>query len=126
MAFTKAHRFRPADYYLSLICHVLSHPARIAILRKLLPGVKLTARQLGQGMPVSTAAVSQHLKILRDMQILRCAPEYPTVSYLINKDLRHAQMVILNLILTNEDHNAMQMKELTVICRDRAVEAAGL
>ena len=72
MAFSKAHRFATADYHLSLICHALSHPARIQILRKLVAQKKCSAKQLHLGLPISKNAVWQHLKILRDMSIIQC------------------------------------------------------
>jgi|GEM_PF-2901702 len=36
MSFSKAHRFKPHLYYFSLLCLALSHPVRIAILKKIL------------------------------------------------------------------------------------------
>ena len=50
------------------------------------------------GMPISPASVSQHLKILREMHIVLCEENYPTVYYWINTDLANTHKAIMDMI----------------------------
>lgn len=99
MAFSKADRFEPRDFHFSLVCEALSHPARISIVRKLYQEDRCSVGQLNQGMPISPASVSQHLKVLREMHILSCEEHYPTVFYWINTELPATQRTVIDLVL---------------------------
>ena len=98
MAFSKAPRFRQTDFHFSQVCHALSHPARISILRMLYKHRKCSVSTLITGMPISPASVSQHLKILREMHIVLCEENYPTVHYWINTDLVDTHRAIMDMI----------------------------
>lgn len=128
MAFTKAHRFNPRDYYYSLLCHAFAHPARICILRKLIrEGDKCPVKTLSQGLPLSNSTVSQHLKVLRDLSIVCCEQKYPTVYYWINKDLpcmRETLFFLLSGISTNKMQNSLL--EVKAISRYQNLEVEGV
>lgn len=108
MSFSKAHKFKPHLYYFSLLCRALSHPARIAILRKILDYNNdwITAGDLGMELPISQQAVSQHLKVLKEMYILDFFEDVPFVSYKINDDLPGIKKGICNLVYQS-DHDRL-------------------
>jgi DNA-binding transcriptional ArsR family regulator len=98
MAFSKAHRFNKRDFHFSLICQVLSHPARIAIVRQLYRKSECTVNELRNGLPLGGPAVSQHLRILRERQIVCCRSSAPTVYYRLNEDIPRSYRVLIELI----------------------------
>ena len=104
MAFSKAHRFAQSDFHFSLVCHALSHPARIAILRMLQKHTKLPVDRLKRGIPLGNSAFSQHLKILREMHILQCEEQFPTVYYWLNPGLPETQKVIRELLARSNEY----------------------
>lgn len=99
MAFSKAHIFNPHDYLFSLICHALSHPARILILRKLIKEGKCSVKQLKREVPLSGPTLSQHLRILLTMDIIHCEEQCPTVFYFFNHDLFETATIIKSRLL---------------------------
>lgn len=98
MAFSKAHRFQPSDYYFSLLCFAFSHPVRIVIVRRLFRSEKLTVKQLTRNIPLDDTTVSQHLKILRDLKLLAFEQKSPHIYYFINPDLTGTQKVMMVLL----------------------------
>ncbi len=127
MAFSKAHRFDPSDYHYSLLCRVLSHPARIAILRRLRERGPSPVKVLISGMPISPAAASQHLKILREMQIVKCRQEFPEIVYWLNSDLPNTYQGILDLLLRAEGLFDQRHKaELASVSRFARATAEGI
>lgn len=127
MAFSKAHRFPTADYHLSLICHALSHPARIQILRKLVKEKKCSAKQIHNGLPLSKNTVSQHLKVLRDMNIIHCEQVYPTVFYWLNDSLPQTSDSIVRMVMDQIFHHEPTITvEVVALSERRQVAAAGI
>jgi ArsR family transcriptional regulator len=104
MAFSKAHRFKASDYHYSLLCKALSHPVRIVILRKLIecPDSSLSVEQLSAGIPLVNSTISQHLKMLRDMHILRCEGMGRSLDYSINSDLPNTSWGVIQLVLQSD------------------------
>ena len=96
--------FKPHLYYFSLLCRAVSHPARLAILRKMLDqdNDRITAGDLGMELPITQQAVSQHLKILRDMYILDFFEDIPFVLYRINDDMPGIKKGICNLVYQSD------------------------
>lgn len=127
MAFSKAHHFDPADYYFSLLCHALAHPARISIIRKLSEKEKLFVWQLKRGIILSDAAFSQHLKLLRSLQIVCCEQEHASISYWLNDSLpKTAHNLILLLLNIDEKKFRESLNELGLISHRRIVPVDGL
>ena len=88
MAFSKAHHFPIQTYAFSLICKALAHPARVAIIQRILlnHNAYTQVADLSWGLPISPAAITQHLKILRDMYILDWLEDPPHVFYRLNEN----------------------------------------
>ena len=98
MAFSKAHHFHVGVYHLSLICRAASHPARVLILRRLLEYESCTVKELRRGIPLSQNTVSQHLRVLLNMQLLECAEEMPTVRYRLTSDLPISRGLLVEIL----------------------------
>jgi DNA-binding transcriptional ArsR family regulator len=126
MAFSKAHRFKASDYHFSLLCKALSHPVRIVILRKLIESTEqtLSVEQLSSGIPLVSSTISHHLKMLRDMHILRCDGMGSTVDYSINSDLPNTSWGVIQLvILSNVKYDDLYDLELPLIGSRRTTGA---
>lgn len=127
MAFSKAHRFNPVDYHYSLLCKALSHPARIAIIRTLHEQGQCDVATLLKHMPLRRQTVSQHLMILREMQIINCEQTYPTVQYWLNEDLHATYQTVLALVLHAGSHfDAGHTSELPLVSRTSRASALGI
>ena len=98
MAFSKSHRFDQNDAFFSLICKSLAHPARLSIARQLYFSGPCTVKSLRQDKPICKATLSQHLEILRKMQIVKCEQQYPTVIYWLNTDLPETYTAVVQLL----------------------------
>jgi len=85
MAFPRPHLYHDRDRIASHFAKALSHPARLAILRKLTDEGPLTAGKLALMHPISKQAISQHLRILRNVDLVISWEKYPYTFYKINK-----------------------------------------
>jgi DNA-binding transcriptional ArsR family regulator len=126
MAFSKAHVFSPAYYHFSLLCKALSHPARIEIVQKVFDRdpEMIPAHDLSANLPIIRSSASEHLKILRDMHILKCEGLGPRVTYCLNTELPNTCQGIGKLIsLANEKHDPLYWSELPLIASRRTIGA---
>ena len=77
---------------LALTCKALSHPARLAILQTLAVRGSCICGEIVDVMPLSQATVSQHLKILKNADLISGEIEGQKSCYCINpkhiRDLR--------------------------------------
>ena len=67
----------------------IAQPTRRSILEMLAEGGQLTASQISQGFRVSAPAISQHLKILRQAQLVRMHKHRQQRIYQINPEAVH-------------------------------------
>ena len=118
MGFSKAHCFNPSDYHYSLLLKALNHPARLAIIRKLHLEGACTVKKLSQGMCLSKPSMSQHLQILREMHILKCEQQTPTVIYWLNTDLPNTYNTVIDLLLrAGQTFDTSHLSEIAAISR---------
>lgn len=118
MAFSKAHRFNPADYHYSLLLRALCHPARIAILRKLHNHGPCTFKFLQKGMYIAEPTVSQHLKILRDMHIVYAEQQTPITVYWLNHNLPNTYRCIVDLLIYSANvFDSEHLSEISAVSR---------
>lgn len=64
----------------------LAHPARLAILRKLAHSGTCVCGEVVQTMPLAQSTVSQHLKVLKDVGLIRGTVEGPHSCYCLDRD----------------------------------------
>jgi ArsR family transcriptional regulator len=84
----KAPARRPSptagDRELARLAKALGHPARVAIVRRLLAQGECVCGEIVQGLPLAQATVSQHLKVLKDAGLVIGEVDGPRVCYCID------------------------------------------
>ncbi len=92
MAFSKKEEFNKNDIWLADVAKALSHPARIQILKILTKMNVCMCGDIVEILPLSQSTVSQHLKELKRVGLIKGEFEGPKVCYCINnKSLQKAK-----------------------------------
>ena len=73
-----------SDAELARLAKALAHPARVAILRRLLTQGECVCGQIVEGLPLAQATVSQHLKVLKGAGLISGEVDGPRVCYCVN------------------------------------------
>ena len=93
MAISKKDRFKSEDALLADVLKALSHPARIRILKILTDMNVCMCGDIVAQMPLSQATVSQHLKELKRVGLIKGEIDGPKVCYCVdNKALRMVKL----------------------------------
>jgi len=87
MAQRKVNEFNDNEIKLAEIAKALSHPARIKILQILAEKNTCICGEIVEILPLSQATVSQHLKELKRVGLIKGEIEGPRVCYCINQSL---------------------------------------
>ena len=85
MAVSKKTEFTQEDIWLTDVAKALSHPARIRILKILNDMSTCMVGSLVDKLPLAQATVSQHLKELKTIGVIKGCVEGTSVSYCINE-----------------------------------------
>lgn len=103
MGITKTEEFSEVQNKIARIAKVLAHPARVAILQYLIEKKSCYCGGLVEEMPLSQATISQHLKELKNIGLIKGEIEGPRMCYCINeevwKDCRLTMETLFNLSL---------------------------
>ena len=86
MAFSKANEFNNELNELAQFAKAISHPARIQILEHLATKDTCFCGDIVKELPLSQSTVSQHLKALKDAELIKGKVEAPSVCYCINAE----------------------------------------
>jgi ArsR family transcriptional regulator len=87
-----------SDAELAHLAKALAHPARVAILKRLLAHGECVCGEIVSGLPLAQATVSQHLKVLKDAGLIQGEVDGPRVCYCVNpKAVRRVQELIHGL-----------------------------
>tara|TARA_R110001632_G_scaffold39718_2_gene99328 strand:+ start:5591 stop:5917 length:327 start_codon:yes stop_codon:yes gene_type:complete len=86
MGLTKSEIFTEEQNKLAAIAKVLGHPARIAILQHLFKIQSCICGDLVEVIGLAQPTISQHLKELKNIGIIKGNIEGTSVCYCINKD----------------------------------------
>ena len=70
MAFPKKEHFSPEDQLISNYARALCHPARVNILKQLQTRGGMYVHEIEHSIPLSKGAVSDHLRMLREIQFV--------------------------------------------------------
>lgn len=81
MAFAKTAEFNAAQVRLAEFARAMSHPARIAIVMYLQERDDVPCGEIVKALPLSQATVSQHLRALREAQLIAAHTEGTQVRY---------------------------------------------
>lgn len=85
MGVTRSDLFTPAQNELATICKALAHPARIAILQYLLSCQSCITGTLVEEVGLAQATISQHLRELKSIGIIKGNVEGTSVCYCIDE-----------------------------------------
>ena len=86
MGITKTNLFSAAQNEIAVYAKALAHPARIAILEHLLKANACINGDLVEELGLAQATISQHLRELKDVGIIKGNIEGTKVSYCINAE----------------------------------------
>ena len=75
-----------SDEQTARLAKALGHPARVAIVRMLIRRGECVCGTIVAGLPLSQATVSQHLKVLKQADLIRGEIDGPRVCYCINPE----------------------------------------
>ena len=87
MPLAKTEPFDTSDKQLAEIAKALSHPARIRILRILNNRNSCITGEIVNLLPLSQSTVSQHLKELKRVNLIKGEIEGPRTSYCLNETI---------------------------------------
>lgn len=85
MGITKTDNFNTAQNRVAKLAKALGHPARIAILEVLLKKNTCICGDLVEVLPLSQSTVSQHLRELKEVGIIKGEIEGTSVCYCIDE-----------------------------------------
>lgn len=84
MGLTRSELFTEQQNELAKVARVLAHPARIAIVQHLARINACINSDLVQELGLAQATISQHLRELKDIQLIQGTIEGTSMSYCIN------------------------------------------
>ena len=84
MGLTKTEEFTAEQNDLAMLGKALGHPARIAILQFLIQQKACVCGAIVDELPLSQSTVSQHLRELKKVGLIKGDIEGPSVCYCIN------------------------------------------
>ncbi|MCR6641654.1 MAG: metalloregulator ArsR/SmtB family transcription factor [Sporocytophaga sp.] len=85
MGITKTDNFNNKQNRMASLAKAIGHPARIAILEFLLKKNTCICGDLVEALPLSQATVSQHLKALKEVGLIKGEIEGTSVCYCIDE-----------------------------------------
>jgi ArsR family transcriptional regulator, arsenate/arsenite/antimonite-responsive transcriptional repressor len=75
-----------ADEELAKLAKAIGHPARVRILRMLSRREARVCSQIVDELPLAQSTVSEHLRILKEADLVRSSQDGPRMGYCINFD----------------------------------------
>lgn len=100
MGTTKNHAYTEQQNDLAKIIKAIAHPARLAILEHLLKIDACVCGDIVNELDLAQATVSQHLKELKSVDLIKGEIEGRNVNYCINSQVWNKLRLDLNLFLT--------------------------
>ena len=101
MAQSKSELFNENETLLADLAKALSHPARIKILQILTDLNVCMCWDIVELLPLSQSTVSQHLKELKRVGLVKGEIEGPKVCYCVNNKMIQKAKDAFNRLLTN-------------------------
>lgn len=105
MGVTKKEHFSEAQNEIAAIAKALGHPARVAILEYLLSVDACICGDIVNELPLAQPTISQHLKELKNANLIKGTIEGTAICYCINKEtIEKLQKYFLGVMLkANKD-----------------------
>lgn len=85
MGITKSELFKKRQNKMAMLAKAFDHPARVAILEYLLDNNTCICNDLVDLLPLSQSTITQHLKELKQIGIIKGEVEGPKVNYCIDE-----------------------------------------
>lgn len=86
MGVTKSFHFNEEQNKLASYAKAFAHPARIAIMEQIIKNKTCIVGTLTDVLPLSQSTISQHLKELKNIGILKGEIDGPSICYCINEE----------------------------------------
>lgn len=97
MGITKSELFKKRQNRIATLAKAFDHPARVAILEYLLSNRTCITNDLVNELPLSQSTISQHLKELKQIGIIKGEVEGPKLNYCIDEQVwEEARDVFMN------------------------------
>ena len=103
MGLTKTQGFTKNQLELAALTKALAHPARIAILQFLATQKSCICGDIVNELPLSQSTVSQHLRELKSIGLIKGEVEGPSVCYCIDENVWQRAKVLLVDLFRNYD-----------------------
>lgn len=84
--------------FFSQICKALSHPARILIIKHLKAIDQCICGKIVDMLPLAQSTVSQHLKCLKEADLIKGAVEGQRICYCLNNDVLERFKKMVNIL----------------------------
>ncbi len=101
MGLTKTEEFTKAQNDLASLTKALGHPARIAILQYLIKTKSCVCSDIVNELPLSQSTVSQHLKELKKVGLIKGDIDGPSVCYCIDKKAWIKALKVISELFAN-------------------------
>ncbi|MBT1686268.1 ArsR/SmtB family transcription factor [Dawidia soli] len=85
MGLTKSELFKKRQNRIAVLAKAFDHPARVAILEYILAHETCICNDLVDVLPLSQSTITQHLKELKQIGIIKGEVEGPKVNYCIDE-----------------------------------------
>ena len=106
MGLTKTEEFSRVQNDLASLAKAMGHPARVAILQYLIKSKSCICGDIVDELPLSQSTVSQHLKELKKVGLIKGNIDGPSVCYCIDeKAWKKAKKVLEELFASYEGMN---------------------
>lgn len=87
-----------ADEELAKLAKAIGHPARVRIVRMLSRKEARVCSQIVGELPLAQSTVSEHLRILKDVGLIRSNQDGPRIGYCINYDTLRKLKALIAII----------------------------
>jgi DNA-binding transcriptional ArsR family regulator len=106
MGLTKTEEFTETENELAILAKAMGHPARIAILQFLIKTKTCVCGDIVEELPLSQSTVSQHLRELKKVGLIKGNIDGPSVCYCIDeKAWNHAKKILGDLFESYQGQN---------------------
>jgi len=86
MGLTKSFHFSDEQNQLAAYAKAFAHPARIAIIQQIIKNKTCIVGSLSDVLPLSQSTISQHLKELKTIGIIKGEIDGPSVCYCVHEE----------------------------------------
>ncbi len=105
MAVSKEYLYPEEDQQISHCHKALSHSARLAILKQLKSKGKMCVQVISLDHPISKESLSDHLKILREAQLVEWEERFPYTFYWVHEENLCKAKLKMNLFFLAFEEN---------------------